>query len=64
MHTGPMDEHEGKLSTPEAKKYVCQKCGKTEMTCRTWESSCGGYEDYKYTCGACGHVRWVDGIDS
>ncbi len=64
MHTKPMAESEGRLHLPGAVKHLCSKCGKLEVTCQTWESSCGGYEDYKYTCGACGHVRWVDGIDS
>lgn len=65
MHTKPMSESEGTLSTPVEAKRKCPKCG-GPMTCETWESSCGGYEDYKYTCSAptCKHVVWVDGIDS
>lgn len=59
-----MSEHEGTLSKPEEKKYECRKCGAIEATCQEWDSSCGGYTDYKYTCGACGHVRWVEGSDS
>ena len=55
---------EGTFAKPEEKLYTCRSCGKAAATCRTWESSCGGYEDYKYTCTACGHEWWVDGIDS
>ncbi len=59
-------EHEGTLSPPEEKLYTCRQCGRQTATCQEWESSCGGYEDYKYTCtdAACGYVWWVDGIDS
>ena len=31
---------------------------------RVWESSCGGFEDYKYTCPTCKHGFWIDGPDS
>lgn len=43
----------------------CPKCG-SSMTCRPWESSCGGFEDEKFTCSnaQCGHSYWVEGIDS
>lgn len=64
MHTKPMADSEGVFNATDVLKSKCGKCGQVEVTCQTWESSCGGYEDYKYTCGACGHVRWVDGIDS
>ena len=59
-----MSESDGEFTKTEKEKYTCHKCNKKEVTCQVWESSCGGYEDYKYTCGACGHVWWVDGIDS
>lgn len=29
-----------------------------------WESSCGGWEDIRYSCDGCGRVWWVEGIDS
>lgn len=64
MHTKPMAETEGTFRAPEPTKYTCRKCGKREATCATWDSSCGGYEDDKYTCGACGHSWWVEGPDS
>jgi len=37
-------------------------CG-AKVQYRSWESSCGGYEDYQYRC-ASGHMWWIDGIDS
>ena len=42
----------------------CRKCGAEQLSFRTVESSCGGYEDYEYGCRACGYTWWVDGIDS
>ena len=45
--------------------HYCFPCDKnTPHTCQVWESSCGGYEDYKYTCNVCGAIHWVDGCDS
>lgn len=44
--------------------HTCRKCKKESAICYVWESSCGGYEDYKYVCQECKHVWWVDGIDS
>ena len=64
MHTQPMSESAGTLNASKPAQCGCRKCGKKEVTYQVWESSCGGYEDFKYTCGACGHVWWVDGIDS
>jgi len=63
MHTGPMSEMDGDFTKSE-KGPPCRKCGGGPVVRETWESSCGGYEDYKYTCQACGDVRWVDGGDS
>lgn len=65
MHTGPMSETQGDLSDARESSRKCPKC-QAAMTVETWESSCGGYEDYKYTCtdAKCRHVVWVDGIDS
>ena len=69
MHTKPMSESDGTFTRRgEAVERRCYKvvdggrCN-AAMTCETWESSCGGYEDYKYTCSN-GHVEWVNGIDS
>lgn len=45
-------------------KVACRGCGGSQVFYRVWESSCGGYEDYKYECRGCGKEWWVDGIDS
>lgn len=65
-HMAPMKENDGTFGTPEAERSKCSKCGQATMVCTPWESSDGGFVDDKYTCEnpACGHVRWVDGIDS
>lgn len=42
----------------------CRKCGSDNVTYCVWESSCGGYEDYRYDCRSCGYLWWVDGVDS
>lgn len=67
-HTGPMHESQGEF-TPEAGtslRTCLGQCGvrPTPHTCQSWDSSCGGYTDYKYTCTVCGGSHWVDGIDS
>ncbi len=64
MHTGPMPETAGELQGAQKTDDKCRKCGAQQVTYRVWESSDGAYEDYKYTCGACGFVWWIDGIDS
>ncbi len=65
MHSQPVDESSGTLSAPRQVINVnCRVCDEPTVTVQTWESHCGGFEDYKYTCGACGHVWWIDGIDS
>lgn len=65
-HAGPMKDSDGTFGKPEVDRSLCPKCGEVSMRCEPWESSCGGYVDYRYTCESqtCGHVRWVDGIDS
>lgn len=65
MHTQPMAEHQGDFGDEhESKDRPCPKCKGGPVMYRVWESSCGGYEDYKYRCAACGHTWWIDGIDS
>jgi hypothetical protein len=65
MHTKPMAEHEGSFGPAKEAQRRCPKCD-APMSVKTWESSCGGYEDEKYSCSneRCGHVVWVDGPDS
>lgn len=64
MHTQPMSESDGTFDEPKKTDRECRKCGVHAVTYETWDSSDGGYTDYKYTCGACGHTWWIDGIDS
>lgn len=64
MHTQPMADSDGDFSPAEKCDGECHKCKAQQVTYESWESSCGGYTDYKYTCGACGHSWWVDGPDS
>lgn len=64
MHMQPMADSDGKFADMKPCEGMCRNCGKEELSYRKWESSCGGYEDYQYTCRACGHGWWVDGIDS
>lgn len=44
--------------------FKCRKCGSDEVEYREWESSCGGYEDYKYRCNGCAREWWVEGSDA
>lgn len=46
------------------RQVACRKCRATGVTETVWESTCGAYEDYKFECPQCGHVWWMDGIDS
>jgi hypothetical protein len=64
-HTGSMPESAGRFSAERLIIRACKKCAKhTDHKAQTWESNCGSYEDYKFTCLTCGTVHWVDGIDS
>jgi DNA-directed RNA polymerase subunit M/transcription elongation factor TFIIS len=65
MHTQPMSERQGELDAEKRTDRKCPKCGvQGQCVYQTWESSCGGYEDEKHTCRACGHVWWIEGPDS
>lgn len=66
MHTTQVNESSGNLSEPQPATRSCPKCGNKTVVVRTWESSCGGYEDCKYNCTSpgCNWEHWVDGIDS
>ncbi len=59
-----VSELTGKLSKTEKSYRKCRKCDGKNVTSQEWESSDGAHEDYKYTCGDCGYVWWIDGIDS
>lgn len=64
-HIGPLPESAGEFTDEHLSIRGCSKCAKpTNHKCETWDSSCGGYTDYKYTCLECSTVHWVDGIDS
>ena len=64
-HTGPVPESSGKLSAWRLSPQRCRgECNEvTEHECWTWESDCGGYEDYKFKCTVCKNVFWIDGDD-
>lgn len=66
MHTEPMPESAGTLTPTNDGHHHCYGCGKSTAKCESWNSSCGGYTDYKYTCTdpACGKVRWEEGSDA
>jgi RecJ-like exonuclease len=43
----------------------CRKCGEPGgIEVREWESSCGGYDDYKYRCNNCNSSWWIEGPDA
>jgi len=63
MHTKPMSESEGELSTEKPLDRPCPKCG-GQLVYQSWSSSDGGYVDDKTSCKSCSYVHWVDGIDS
>lgn len=64
-HTGPMPESAGEFNQWIAcSDTKCRKCRSTNVHYRLWESSDGAFEDYKYECLDCGHIWWIEGIDS
>lgn len=63
-HMRQMSESEGTTAAAKPSDTPCPQCRARQTTCQEWESSCGGYVDWKYTCGACGWTWWIDGIDS
>lgn len=64
MHTGPMPDSAGVFGDEKLSDEPCPKGEGHQVYCASWESSCGGYEDYRYRCSTCGHKWWVEGIDS
>jgi hypothetical protein len=64
-HVRQYSESEGDFEEPEPCILPCVRCKSTEHhTIQIWNSADGAYEDEKHSCSACGHVWWVDGIDS
>lgn len=63
-HTGPMKESEGTFDRPTPTDCHCRKCDAMTVTVRPWDSSCGGYTDYRYDCSTCGHHWWIEGPDA
>lgn len=60
-----MSETQGDLSQATIVDGLkCRKCGEGPVQHEVWESSCGGYEDDKYTCLGCKYVWWIEGPDS
>lgn len=66
MRSEPMGETDGTFKDGwEKAKGPCPNCGvEGQHFVKEWESSCGGYVDFKFRCGACNKIHWVDGIDS
>jgi len=65
MHTQPMKDSDGDFSDWEpCHATVCRKCKSRNVKYKEWDSSCGGYTDYKYCCQECGYSWWVDGPDA
>jgi len=56
--------HDWKPTKPEAPDYKCRKCGSDNIWYRTWESSCGGYEDTHYRCRGCDRRWWFESADA
>lgn len=50
------------VKTPDVPCRKCKEAGGIEY--RKWESSCGGYEDYKYRCTKCSEDWWIEGADA
>ena len=55
----PGDYEEGTRQTD----LPCPKCSGVVVV-RRWESSCGGWTDYRYDCTVCSHGWWVEGSDA
>jgi len=64
--TPGMPDSAGDFTPPKAEPLIeCRHCKQTgHVSRRTWDSSCGGWTDYRYDCSACGKGWWVEGIDS
>ena len=62
--TPGMADSQGAFSDAGIADAKCRKCGHDGLKVEEWDSSCGGWTDYKYTCPACGHFHWVEGADA
>lgn len=63
-HTQEMPDSAGKFGSKQEVPEPCRYCGNEYVHVQSWESNCGGYEDYRYSCSACGRFWWVEGADS
>lgn len=63
-HMNPMPDSAGHFSQPEETQTSCRRCEEPAVSVQVWESNCGSYTDYKFTCAACGYQWWVDGPDA
>jgi len=59
-----MKDSEGDFSAWKPHVGNCRKCNVGQVSFRKWESLCGGYEDYQFKCGECGHLWWIEGADA
>lgn len=63
-HTGPLCDSDGTFGSEQSTNEPCRQCRARTVTACLWESNDGAYEDWRFTCLLCGHIWWVDGIDS
>ena len=64
-HTTSMPDSAGEFSPAQGEERFCAHCkARTPFKVERWDSNCGGYEDYKYTCTACSHGLWIEGSDA
>ncbi len=65
MNNKPVSARDGKFSASITCQIQCPKCKNQEDNARQqWDSSCGGYTDFRMTCWDCGHEWWIEGSDS
>jgi hypothetical protein len=67
MHTGPVPgdySHDWQPTMADNPAFRCRGCGSDDIWYRSWESSCGGYEDVHYHCHGCGREWWCEGADA
>jgi hypothetical protein len=63
--TPNMPDSAGTFAPDKTVATPCRHCGKVgEVVEKAWDSSCGGWTDYRYDCRACGKGWWEEGIDS